>query len=108
MEALGKRVSDKKSDVSNRGARLKGLPKIYDARILLVEDNEINQKVAMEILGQAGLIVQVASNGIEAIEAVKNSDFDAVLMDIQMSGLDGLCTARRIRGHFLKHPAICC
>ncbi|WP_298996592.1 response regulator [uncultured Desulfovibrio sp.] len=97
MEALGKRVSDKKSDVSNRGARLKGLPKIYDARILLVEDNEINQKVALEILGQAGLIVQVASNGFEAIEAVKNSDFDAVLMDIQMSGLDGLCTARRIR-----------
>jgi len=97
MEALGKRVSDKKSDVSNRGARLKGLPKIYDARILLVEDNEINQKVAMEILGRAGLIVQVASNGFEAIEAVKNSDFDAVLMDIQMSGLDGLCTARQIR-----------
>lgn len=51
----------------------------------------------MEILGQAGLIVQVANNGFEAIEAVKNSDFDAVLMDIQMSGLDGLSTARRIR-----------
>lgn len=97
MEALGKRVSSKRTDSARRRARQKGLPKIYDARILLVEDNEINQKVAMEILGQAGLTVQVANNGFEAIEAVKNNDFDAVLMDIQMSGLDGLSTARRIR-----------
>jgi signal transduction histidine kinase/DNA-binding response OmpR family regulator/HPt (histidine-containing phosphotransfer) domain-containing protein len=60
------------------------------ARILLVEDNPINQMVATEILSSADIIIHKAGNGLEAIEILKEMDFDAVLMDIQMPGMDGI------------------
>jgi CheY-like chemotaxis protein/HPt (histidine-containing phosphotransfer) domain-containing protein len=59
------------------------------ARVLLVEDNAINQEVASKILSGAGLKVDVAGNGREAVEAVKKRSYDAVLMDIQMPEMDG-------------------
>ncbi len=73
------------------------LKKIRGARILLAEDNEINQQVAMEILRSAGLRVFVCNNGQEALDAVKENDFDAVLMDIQMPVMDGYAASREIR-----------
>ena len=73
------------------------LEKIKGARILLAEDNEINQQVAMEILTSAGLRVTLAENGQEAVKAVKTHDFDAVLMDIQMPVMDGYTASREIR-----------
>jgi len=68
------------------------------ARILLVEDNEVNQMVAKKILLKAGLEVSVANNGQEALEMVKAGySFDLILMDIQMPVMDGLTAAREIR-----------
>jgi CheY-like chemotaxis protein/anti-sigma regulatory factor (Ser/Thr protein kinase) len=70
---------------------------IQGARILLVEDNEVNQMVAGRIMTNAGLVVDVASNGRRAVDMVESGDFDLVLMDIQMPIMDGLTAARTIR-----------
>jgi hypothetical protein len=65
--------------------------------ILLVEDNLINQKVVLSLLRKRGYKVEVASNGVEALEKLEERPFRLVLMDIQMPLLDGLSTTRRIR-----------
>ena len=73
------------------------LEKLRGGHILLVEDNEINQKVAVEILKNMGLRVLIANNGDEALAMVKRDHFDAILMDIQMPGMDGYETTIQIR-----------
>jgi two-component system, sensor histidine kinase and response regulator len=67
------------------------------ARVLLVEDNDLNQEVATEILQRAGCAVSVARDGAEAIGKVEAGEFDIVLMDIQMPVMDGLTATREIR-----------
>jgi len=67
------------------------------ARILLVEDNEINLQVAREIMEQKNMIVTVARNGWEAVQLVRSMDFDGVLMDIQMPEMGGLEATELIR-----------
>lgn len=69
----------------------------HDATVLLVEDNEINQEVAKQILESNGLSVDVAWHGVEALELVKSRDYDAILMDMQMPVMDGLEATRLIR-----------
>jgi two-component system, sensor histidine kinase and response regulator len=73
----------------NEESQLKFQRALMDKRILLVEDNDINQLVAKDILEQAGIHVSIASNGEEAIKHVHANKFDAVLMDMQMPIMDG-------------------
>jgi signal transduction histidine kinase/CheY-like chemotaxis protein len=67
------------------------------ARILLVEDNAINQELATDLLGRAGIIVSVASNGQEALDMLARESFDGVLMDCQMPVMDGYAATRALR-----------
>jgi len=78
------------------------------SRILLVEDNLINQELMLELLSDEGVITSIANNGLEALELIKNKSFDTVLMDMQMPEMDGITATREIRKQkqFKKLPII--
>ncbi|MGE0084726.1 MAG: response regulator [Desulfococcaceae bacterium] len=96
LEVMGQKQTEicppkkKKKDTALRN-RIRG------TRVLLVEDNRINQQVAAELLQSEGLSVQVANNGKEALQWVRKSGFDLIFMDIQMPEMDGYEATEEIR-----------
>jgi len=76
---------------------LEGFELVRGAKILLVEDNDINQQVAKELLELEGFFVDLANNGLEGVDKLKINTYDLVLMDLQMPVLDGYAASRRIR-----------
>ncbi len=71
--------------------------RITELKVLLAEDNPVNQKLAVVLLQKAGFVVESVENGLEAVEKVQSADYDAVLMDVQMPVMDGFDATRHIR-----------
>ncbi len=92
QEAMGE-------DLTYQKAAKKEKRKIYfkEAKILLVEDNQMNQELAVSLLNSVGLTAMIANNGKEALDLLKENAFNLVLMDIQMPVMDGLTATRIIR-----------
>ncbi|MFC1848918.1 response regulator [candidate division CSSED10-310 bacterium] len=108
MDVFDQKIESKEYREPAPFRKLEVMEKIKGSRILLVEDNSINQQVAMEILQSAQVRVEVTDNGQKAVEAVRHVQFDAVLMDIQMPVMDGYEATRLIRKNplFTKLPII--
>jgi two-component system sensor histidine kinase/response regulator len=95
-------VSDRKKKIVPSRKRSIGAEALLslpdDIRILLVEDNAINQRVATALIDKAGIAVDVANDGLEALDALKNTAYSLVFMDVQMPRMDGLTATMAIRG----------
>lgn len=78
----------------------------HNLRILLAEDNMVNQRVALRMLAKMNYQADVAANGLEVLSALEHNRYDVVLMDIQMPEMDGIETAKRIREKWLEGPRI--
>ena len=100
MEAFGHEVEHKAAQKGKEVDVPENFDDIRGAKILLVEDNEINQQVAIELLRDQGFFVFVAENGKQAVETVFSSRedaYDIVLMDLQMPVMDGYAATREVR-----------
>jgi CheY-like chemotaxis protein len=97
LRAFGRAVTADVGPVISPGAAAEDLARLRGAKVLLVEDNEINQELAFELLSSNGLSVVVANDGAEALARLEVEAFDGVLMDCQMPVMDGYTATRRLR-----------
>ncbi|MEO6856347.1 MAG: response regulator [Rhodoferax sp.] len=98
VNALGHaRVQDRRARAPGVSTAMAALAPVRGAHILLVEDNDLNQQVASELLQDAGFTVDIADNGLIAVAMVGQTTYDLVLMDMQMPVMDGITATQEIR-----------
>ncbi len=95
--ALGRNLISENQGAAHTLQRNRNLQRLKGARILLVEDNDINQELAVELLSGFGMAVVVAGNGQEALDRLDEQSFDGILMDCQMPVMDGYTATRKLR-----------
>lgn len=101
--ALGKQVQHRhQKGQMDRHSRRENLAKSYPLRILLAEDNVVNQKVVQGMLSKHGYRIDITANGHEAIDALRNQHYDLVLMDVRMPDMDGIEATHHIRENLPK------
>ncbi|MEA1959731.1 MAG: response regulator [Bacillota bacterium] len=96
-DLLSSATDQKRMEHNQNILHLETLQGLYSAAVLIVEDNSLNQKLISKILLNYGFEVSTAVNGAECLTQLANSDFDIILMDMQMPVMDGYETTRRIR-----------
>ncbi|MBF0280434.1 MAG: PAS domain S-box protein [SAR324 cluster bacterium] len=97
LEAFGHQRSEESRIKSQGRGMFEAVSKLRGAKILLVEDNEINQELALELLSSNGIMPTLAENGQQALDILEKEDFDGVLMDCQMPVMDGYTASLKIR-----------